>query len=132
MHHSVSHGPAPRGARLRSLPRLVPALALAVLAVTADNSRAQNAASAVRQLAPGVLTTIPPDLEPDDTVSTHDLVEIRANQALQWKPEYIPETDTLYGMSDDVKFRREIWGLEFAFKPLRMTYVDLPTASAAA
>jgi hypothetical protein len=85
---------------------------------------AQNTAAAARQLAPGVLTTIPPDLEPDDTVSTHDLVELRANPQLQWKPELIPATDTLYSMSDGAKFRREIWGLEFAFKPLRMIEVD--------
>ena len=62
---------------------------------------------AARQLAPGVLTTIPPNFEPDDTVSTHDIVEIRANPALQWKPEFMTASRTLYGMADKVKFRRD-------------------------
>ena len=32
-------------------------------------------------------------------------------------------------MSSDVKFRRDVSCLEFSFKPLRMIYVDVPTAS---
>lgn len=90
---------------------------------------AQTATGKTRPLAPGVLTTIPPRLEPDDTVSTHDLVEIRANQALQWKPEYLAESDTLYGLSSNMKFRREVWCLEFSFKPLRMIEVSVPRAT---
>src|SRR5262245_44437328 len=77
-----------------------------------------------RQLAPGVLTTIPPGLAPADTVSTHDVVEIRANPSLTWNPEYLAASDTLVGMSSATKFRREIWGLEFSFKPLRMIDVN--------
>jgi hypothetical protein len=96
----------------------------AIGAVMLEFSQAQSAAAAARQLAPGVLTTIPPDLEPDETVSTHDLVEVRSNRQLQWDPAFIPVTETLYGMSGGVKFRREIWGLEFSFKPLRMIEVD--------
>ena len=37
--------------------------------------------------------------------------------------------ETLAGMADQVKFRREIYCLEFAFKPLRMVDVDVPVAS---
>lgn len=84
---------------------------------------------AERHLAPGVLTTIPPSLDPDDTVSTHDVIEIRTNPAVEWKPEFIAGSDTLYGMSDRAKFRREIYCLEFSFKPLRMIEVDVPLAS---
>jgi hypothetical protein len=104
-------------------------LALLVGVGLASVALGQNAASQQRQLAPGVLTVVPPDLEPDDTVSTHDLVEIRTNPALQWKPEYMAASDTLIGMSSGVKFRREIWGLEFAYKPLRMIEVDVPSPS---
>jgi hypothetical protein len=82
-----------------------------------------------RHLAPGVLTTIPPNFNPDDTVSTHDVMEIRSNAAVEWKPEYIASSDTLYGMSDKTKFRREIYCLEFSFKPLRMIEVDVPLAN---
>jgi hypothetical protein len=85
---------------------------------------------AERPLAAGVLTTIPPSLEPNDTVSTHDVIELRKDPALQWNPEFLANTETLVGMSDRVKFRREIYCLEFSFKPLRMVEIDVPTASA--
>jgi hypothetical protein len=88
-----------------------------------------TAPTASRHLAPGVLTTIPPSFAPEDTVSTHDLVEIRANPALQWNPEFLAVSDTLYGMANAVKFRRDIWCLEFSFKPLRMVEVDVPLPS---
>jgi hypothetical protein len=82
-----------------------------------------------RQLAKGVLTTIEPNLEPEETVSTHDIMEIRANPALNWNPEYFAASDTLVGMSGQVKFRRDIYCLEFSFKPLRMIEVEVPTAA---
>ena len=34
-------------------------------------------------------------------------MEIRANPALEWKPEFMAASDTLYGMADKVKFRRD-------------------------
>ena len=89
------------------------------------------AAPAERHLAAGVLTTIAPSLSPEDTVSTHDIMEIRANAGVEWKPEYLASSGTLYGMSDKTKFRREIYCLEFSFKPLRMIEVDLPAANGA-
>jgi hypothetical protein len=90
----------------------------------------QSPAVPLRQFAPGVVTTIPADFLPADTVSTHDIVEIRANKALDWTPELVfSPSRTLYGMSSGVKFRRDVSCLEFSFKPLRMIYVDVPTAS---
>lgn len=80
----------------------------------------------LRAIAPGVLTVIPPQLEPDETLHVHNLIEIRADKSLDWKPEYLPDTRTLFEMAKDVQFKREIWGLEFAFKPLRMIEVDVP------
>jgi hypothetical protein len=41
----------------------------------------------------------------------------------------LSESRTLYGMSEGVKFRRDIWCLEFSFKPLRMLHVDVPQAN---
>ena len=81
------------------------------------------------QFAPGVLTTIPPGLEPADTVNVHDMVEIRANQQLRHTPNLLSESRTLFEMAKDVEFRQNIWCLEFSFKPLRMLAVDLPQAS---
>jgi hypothetical protein len=89
----------------------------------------QGSQAPERKLAPGVLVTIPSELTPDDTVSTHDVVEIRTNPALRWSPEFLAASDTLIGKASGVKFRRDIWGLEFSFKPLRMIEVDLPTRS---
>jgi hypothetical protein len=95
-------------------------VALGVLGTCAGEAAAQ-----AREFAPGVVTTIPPDLEPEETVSTHDLVEIRANPEVRWQPEFATDSRTLYGMSEGVKFRRDVWCLEFSFKPLRMIYVDM-------
>lgn len=99
------------------------------LFLTGSASRAVAAPPAERQLAPGVLTIIEPNFTPDDTVSTHEVMEIRANPALQWTPEFMAATDTLFGMANQVKFRRDIYSLEFSFKPLRLIEVDVPTAS---
>jgi hypothetical protein len=79
-----------------------------------------------RDFAPGVLTTIPPDFEPGETVSTHDLVEIRTNADAEWQPELLTDSRTLHGMAEGVKFRRDVSCLEFSFKPLRMIRVDAP------
>jgi hypothetical protein len=106
-------------------------LAIAIAVVwSGETARSQTAPTTPqRQLAPGVVTTIPPSFEPDDTVSTHDIVEIRSKPDLAWKPEYLAQSDTLVGLSSDVKFRRDVWCLEFSFKPLRMIEVDVPTAA---
>jgi hypothetical protein len=96
-----------------------------VWSALATGSHAQTAPGQ-RQLAPGVLTKISPSSAPEETVSTHDLIEVRANPALEWKPEYLAVSDTLYGKASGVKFRRDIWSLEFDFKPLRMIEVDIP------
>jgi hypothetical protein len=96
---------------------------------TGRSSFGQSPAAPQRPLAPGVLTTIPPNFNPEETVSTHDIVEVRNDPALKWKPEFLAESDTLYGLSDDVKFRRDVWSLEFSFKPLRMIEVDIPLPS---
>ncbi len=101
------------------------AAALAVVASRPADA-ADPAQRPARKFAPGVLTTIPPELLPEETVSTHDIVEMRSNPNLEWSPEYLAETRTLYGMSEGVTFRRDVSCLEFSFKPLRMVYVDLP------
>jgi hypothetical protein len=94
--------------------------ALALLATLLGSFAAAQTTPRARQLARGVLTTIPPGLAPEDTISTHDVVEIRSNPALAWNPEFLAASDTLVGMSSATTFRREVWGLEFSFKTLRM------------
>lgn len=97
----------------------------------ATDTRAQATAeqSGGPQFAPGVLTTIPPQLDPSDTVGVHDIVEIRADAGLERTPKLLSETRTLFEMAEGAEFRRDIWCLEFSFKPLRMLAVDIPQPS---
>jgi hypothetical protein len=100
-------------------------MAAILLSCLASSAPAEQSV-APRPFAPGVVTTIPPDFAPDETVSTHDIVEVRSSPNVRWKPELLSESRTLYGMSEGVKFRRDVWCLEFSFKPLRMINVDVP------
>ncbi len=90
---------------------------------------AEELAGSDSQFAPGVLTTIPPQLDPIDTVSVHDIVELRAQGNLKRTPNLMSPTRTLYEMAEGAEFRRDIWNLEFSFKPLRMLSVDIPQPS---
>ncbi len=84
-----------------------------------------------RVLAPGVLTTVAPVIEEGETYSSPaDLIEIsKARAYLKWQPTHTASTRTLYQRSLQVPLRRNVWGLEFTFKPFRMTEVDVPQAS---
>lgn len=67
-------------------------------------------------LAPGVMITIEPDVDLGDTVSRHDVVELLA-------------VDKDFNWAKNVDFRREVWALQFKFKPVRMISVDVPQPS---
>ncbi|MEM6798034.1 MAG: hypothetical protein AAF589_00840 [Planctomycetota bacterium] len=82
-----------------------------------------------REFAPGVETSIPVEINPEETTAVHDLIEIRSQRKLKWRPELEPATSTLYSKAEKVRFRRDVWNLDFAFKPLRMIHVDLPTST---
>lgn len=70
----------------------------------------------VRPLAPGTLRTVDPMRRVDETVSRHDMVELlTVDPKLDW--------------AKSIPFRREIWALQFQFKPMRMVFVDLPQPS---
>jgi hypothetical protein len=69
-----------------------------------------------RKLAPGIEQTIPPDAQEEETYSRHDVVELLA-------------VDKGFDWSKDIAFRRDIWALEFTFKPMRMIWVDVPQPS---
>jgi hypothetical protein len=110
-------------------------VALCCVVLVAAPAVAQDAAPAAPQFAPGVVTTIEPELDPADALSVHDLVELRANEQLEWQPSKwlkwesatsAPTNRTLYEMSQNAAFPLHVWCLEFAFKPLRMIEVDVP------
>jgi hypothetical protein len=83
-----------------------------------------------RALAPGVEITISPDKQEEETFSTHDVIEIvNGIPNLKWTPKTEPNTQTLREMATSTVFRRDIWCLEFTFKPVRMIWVDVPQVS---
>jgi hypothetical protein len=85
---------------------------------------------AFRALAPGVEITIPADKQEEETVSTHNVIEIiNGIPNLKWTPKTEPTTQTLEQLATDTVFRRDIWCLEFTFKPVRMIWVDVPQIS---
>lgn len=86
-----------------------------------------------RSLAKGILTSIPAATSEDETFTgPRTIVEIvDGKKELSWDPppHYTPQSRTLYELSKNVTFRREVWNLEFSFKPLRMIEVDVPQPS---
>lgn len=98
----------------------VAVLGLAELAAAQTSNR--------RVLAPGVLTVIPP--QPEERETMHSPVPLREVLAelegLNWVPNLYPKSSTLGEKAQAVGLRREVWNLEFAFKPLRRIMIDLP------
>jgi hypothetical protein len=87
--------------------------ALAAQAGAAGN--APVAEGPYRKLAPGVMQSVDPELYEQETVSRHPIVELLA-------------VDPNLKQAKEIRFRREIWYLEFKFKPMRMSRVDVPQA----
>ncbi len=80
-----------------------------------------------RPLAPGVLTVIPPDLSTDDTIQRGDILEITRGLADRaWKPRRDAAGGTLVEMAKNRTYPRDVWCLEFAYKPPRHIDIDLP------
>ncbi len=80
-----------------------------------------------RRLAPGVLTVIPADRSGDDALLRADILEITAGLGdLAWEPKQSPVGATLVEQGRNRDFPRDIWALEFAFKPPRQIDVDVP------
>lgn len=84
-----------------------------------------------RKLAPGVLKVIPPVREEDETFSgPREVVEVvHGIPKLDWNPFFTPKSNTLLEISRIAIFRRPVWHLDFAFKPLRIIEVDVPQPS---
>lgn len=83
---------------------------------------------APRVFAPGVETVIPCEIDPAETTSLHEIVEILAQEDLAWTPELGTESRTLYNQAKRARFTSDIWCLEFSFKPLRMMRLETPGA----
>jgi hypothetical protein len=69
-----------------------------------------------RPLAPGVMISIDPMRALKESVSRHNVIELLAvDPKLDW--------------AKDVPFRRDVWALDFQFKPVRMIWIDIPQPS---
>ena len=88
------------------------------------------------EFAPGVVTVIPPAPDPKETYNGPITLKtfLDEHPELEWggpdfpenAPHFDPRTRTIVEMAKQVILRREIYCLEFSFKPLRQMYVDLP------
>jgi hypothetical protein len=100
---------------------------MAILGLVVALAATGKAGDGFRPLAPGVLTVIPADTALDDPIQRGSLVEITEGlAALQWVPQRAATNTTLVSRAGRVEYPREIWCLEFAFKPPRAIAVDIP------
>lgn len=97
---------------------LMVALLTAILTCPSFGQAEPSAENATvpRRLAPGVMVTIPSDIQATDTVSQTDVMELT-------------RADAGFDFAKNVRFRRDIWYLEFSFKQsVRMIWIDVPQA----
>lgn len=87
----------------------------------------RSPAPAPREFAPGVETVIAPAIDPAETVTEHDVIELRVQDTLDWQPKLLADR-TLLEDADNARFTRDVWCLEFGFKPLRMIRLIDPSA----
>jgi hypothetical protein len=76
-----------------------------------------TASSPFRKLAPGVMQNVIPDRKADDTIEKHNVTELLY-------------ADDTFDFAKDVPFRREVWVLDFKYKPIRMIWADIPGPNA--
>ena len=91
------------------------------------------------QFAPGVVTVIPGDPSPEETfdgpltlttfLSAHPELDWKSPTFQEGAPHFEPRSRTLVEMAKQVVLRREIYCLEFSFKPLRQMYIDVPVGT---
>ena len=104
----------------------------------ADAERKDPSSEQQTKFAPGVVTVIPGDASPEETfdgpltlktfLDAHPELEWSAETFTDGTPHYDPRSRTLVEMAKQVVLRREIYSLEFSFKPLRQMYIDVPVA----
>lgn len=90
------------------------------------------------QFAPGVVTVIPPAPKPEETfdgpmtlqslLDAYPEIQFGGNSHPDGEPHFDPRSRTLVEMAKQVILRREIYCMEFSFKPLRHIYIDIPRA----
>ncbi|MCK4683397.1 MAG: hypothetical protein KAT44_00455, partial [Pirellulales bacterium] len=69
---------------------------------------------------------IPPDQSVDDVAQKANLHELAQGRGGAWDPSLAPTHETLIGLASDRQFLRDVWCLEFAYRPPRTIEVELP------
>jgi hypothetical protein len=101
----------------------------------AEFNTSTSAALAPRNLAPGVLITVPPSQSAGDMIiGPQDLDFVSNHPELEWaaptfpdgKPNTFARSETLLELGRDVTLRHPVWGLEFSFKPVRTIKARIP------
>jgi hypothetical protein len=87
--------------------------AAAAPAAPATGSGWVTAGLPFRKLAPGVMQDVIADRKAGETVERHDVTEL------------LYQDDT-FDFAKGVPFHREVWMLEFKYKPIRMIWADIP------
>ena len=98
-------------------------------AAAQDPAARRTPPTGFRRLAPGVETTIAPAVDPHDTVTYHNIVELLTPGVvadLEWTPTSTSQTKTLKALAANRAFRSTTWYLQFSFKPLRVMQINLP------
>lgn len=122
-------GMVPRATAVRR--PMAPLLIVACSAALAAAGSAGAAPQGFRELGPGVLTVIPPDRATDDALQRADLLEVTEGLAgLAWDPKQAADNSTLVERGRMREYPRDIWCLEFGFKPPRLMDVDVPAGDA--
>ncbi len=121
--------------RRMPLPPMVTALCCFVLA--GQTLWGQQASSETAPFAAGTLTVIEPEAAAEETtIGPIEIDELTKNGELDWAAPQFPEnrpffetrSRVLQEMAKQVRFRREIYCMEFAFKPMRQLEAELPQA----
>jgi hypothetical protein len=98
------------------------------MAVVAAEEGLPTPKNGFRTLAPGVLTVIPSRASSDSHALRGDLLEVTRGLAEErkWTPKQSSANTILLERAKNREFERDIWCLEFAFKPPRLIDVDVP------
>ncbi len=104
--------------------------------ITQDGGKLDPSTTEESRFASGVLRVIPPAPEPDETfagpqtlqtlLDAHPEIQFGGDTHPDGEPHFDPRSRTLVEMAKQVILRREIYSLEFAFKPLRHIFIDVP------
>ena len=79
-------------------------------------------------VVPGVLTTVQPCISYDETFTRQAAVEFLNAPATQ--PDETVSNNVLFdrkNWAEDIRFSRDVWCLEFQYKPIRTIWYDSPT-----